>query len=66
MMTAKEVGEMADKEARIGVNVRVSPAALARIDERAQKAARTRSDMLRIMLAFAETKMPAGWNPGDR
>ena len=51
------------KQPRVTTTVRLTPAALARVDERAAKDARSRSDMLRLMLQFADQKMPEGWRP---
>jgi len=50
-------------EPRIAVNIRVSKPALEAIEKRAAKDSRNRSDMLRMMLAYAERNMPVGWRP---
>lgn len=52
-----------EKEPRITVAVRLSPAGLALVDKRAAEDDRTRSDMVRRMLAYASTHMPRGWKP---
>lgn len=50
-------------EPRTTVAVRLSTTGLGAIDRRARDDARTRSDMIRLMLAYAETNMPKGWRP---
>lgn len=45
------------------VTLRISEAGIAHIDDRAEKAGRSRSDELRAMLAYASAKMPQGWSP---
>lgn len=43
--------------------VRVSVAGLRAVDERAEEEDRSRSEMIRRMLAYAVWKMPRGWKP---
>lgn len=50
-------------EVRKPINIRLKPEALARIEARAQADHRNRSEMIRLMLAYADQKMPAGWKP---
>jgi hypothetical protein len=38
--------------------LRISPAALAAVDKRAEESDRTRAEMLRVMLTYAEKRMP--------
>ena len=45
------------------IAVRVSEAGLAAIDQRAEEEDRTRSEIIRRMLAYATWKMPKGWKP---
>ena len=45
------------------IAVRVSQAGLAAIDRRADEEDRTRSEIIRRMLAYATAKMPKGWRP---
>lgn len=51
------------KETRVTIAVRVSEAGLRAIDERAEEEDRTRSEIVRRMLAYAVWKMPKGWKP---
>jgi metal-responsive CopG/Arc/MetJ family transcriptional regulator len=51
------------KEPRVTIAVRVSAAGLTAIDERAEEEDRTRSEIIRRMLAYAVQKMPRGWKP---
>lgn len=50
-------------EARTQIAVRLTPEGLAAIEKRATADARTRSDTIRLMLAYAERHMPKGWVP---
>jgi len=52
-----------EREARVTVAVRISEAGLRAIDERADEEDRTRSEIIRRMLAYATWKMPKGWKP---
>lgn len=45
-------------DARVSIQLRISPAALAAVDKRAADADRARADVLRSMLAYAEQHMP--------
>lgn len=45
------------------VAVRLSEAGIARVDERAAKRGVSRSEMLRLMVAYADLHMPVGWQP---
>lgn len=45
------------------VNVKLSQAGIDRIDELAEAEGRNRSEQIRVMLAFATARMPAGWAP---
>lgn len=42
---------------------RISPEGSDAIDTRAQTERLDRSDMIRVMLAYAHERMPAGWRP---
>ena len=53
----------ADQGPRVAVTVRMSPTGLKAIDEAAAREDRTRSDMIRRMLAYAAVHMPKGWRP---
>lgn len=50
-------------EPRVTIAVRISVAGLRAIDQRAEDEDRTRSEMVRRMLAYAVAKMPKGWRP---
>jgi hypothetical protein len=50
-------------EPRTSVAVRISKTGLAAVDKRAARDKRTRSDMIRLMLIYAEANMPEGWRP---
>jgi hypothetical protein len=52
-----------EKEPRVTIAVRVSAAGLRAVDERAEDEDRSRSEMVRRMLAYAVWKMPKGWKP---
>lgn len=45
------------------VSVKVSQTGLTAIDERAEEEDRSRSEIMRRMLAYATWKMPKGWKP---
>ena len=51
------------REARQAIAVRVSEAGLAAIDRIAEEEDRSRSEVVRRMLAYATWKMPRGWKP---
>lgn len=44
------------------VGVRISDAGIAAVDERAARRKVKRSEMLRVLLAYAIQNMPDGWN----
>lgn len=52
-----------EREPRITVAVRLSPDGLKKIDEMAEREDRTRSEMIRRLLAYAAKHMPKGWKP---
>lgn len=52
-----------NKEPRTVVTLRISTAGLAAIDKVAARDHRSRSDAMRLMLAYASTHMPKGWTP---
>jgi len=54
---------MAPREPRPAINIRLSKDGLTALDLRAKAEARTRSDMIRLMLKYATEKMPKGWTP---
>jgi metal-responsive CopG/Arc/MetJ family transcriptional regulator len=45
------------------VGVRLTRAGTEHVDQRAEKAGVSRSEMIRRMLAYAAAKMPEGWTP---
>ena len=45
------------------IAVRISPAGLRAVDKRAEDEDRTRSEIVRRMLAYAAVHMPHGWKP---
>jgi Ribbon-helix-helix protein, copG family len=45
------------------VGIRMTRAGTEHIDQRAERAGVTRSEMIRRMLAYAAAKMPEGWTP---
>jgi hypothetical protein len=47
----------------VTIAVRISSAGLAAIDRRAEEEDRSRSEIIRRMLAYATWKMPKGWRP---
>ncbi len=49
---------MPDAQRRVLIAVRLKPAALDRVDERARRAGVKRSEMIRRMLAYAASRMP--------
>lgn len=50
-------------EQRVQVAIRMKKPALEAIGTRAKAEHRTRSDMIRLMLAYAAQHMPKGWTP---
>lgn len=52
-----------EREPRVTIAVRISAGGLRAIDERAEDEDRSRSEMVRRMLAYAVWKMPKGWRP---
>jgi hypothetical protein len=50
-------------EQRVQVAIRMKQPALEALARRAKEDHRTRSDMIRIMLAYAVQHMPKGWTP---
>jgi hypothetical protein len=57
-------GVVAPRTPRAPVTIRLSARGLATLDARAARDHRTRSDMARLLLAFAVEHMPDGWRPG--
>jgi hypothetical protein len=55
--------DVAEAEARVTIAVRVSKSALKMIDEMAEREDRSRSDVIRRLLAYGVWKMPPGWRP---
>jgi predicted transcriptional regulator len=51
------------RDPRVAVAVRLSPDGLKKVDELAEREDRTRSEMIRRMLAYAAQNMPKGWKP---
>ena len=47
------------------VAIKLSEQGIARIDDRAVKAGRNRSEQIRVMLAYADQHMPGTWKPKD-
>lgn len=47
------------------VAIRLSEQGIARVDQKAEKAGRNRSEQLRVMIAYADQHMPANWQPKD-
>lgn len=45
------------------VAIRLSDQGIAHVDQRAEAEGVNRSEMIRLMLAFASAKMPKGWRP---
>lgn len=54
---------MADKDPRVTVAVRISVDGLRAVDDIAAREDRSRSDVIRRMLAYAARHMPKGWRP---
>ena len=52
-----------EKEPRVTIAVRISPSGLRAVDQRTEEEDRSRSEMVRRMLAYAAQKMPKGWKP---
>lgn len=52
-----------EKTGRRNVLLRMSEAGIAAIDKRAAAEVRSRSEMIRLMLAYSEQHMPKGWLP---
>jgi hypothetical protein len=50
-------------EPRVTIAVRISQSGLAAVNQRAKDEDRTRSEMVRRLLAYAVWKMPPGWKP---
>jgi len=48
---------------RVTVAVRLAEDGLKKVDELAEREDRTRSEMIRRMLAYAAQHMPKGWQP---
>lgn len=51
------------REKRVTIAVRITPAAVAVVDQWAEAEDRSRSDMVRRMLTYAARHMPKGWKP---
>jgi hypothetical protein len=56
-------GVVAPRTRRAPVTIRLTARGLATLDERAARDHRTRSDMARLLLAYATQHMPDGWRP---
>lgn len=56
-------GVIAARTRRAPVTIRLSGRGLATLDERAARDHRSRSDMARLLLAYATQHMPDGWRP---
>lgn len=62
---ARTVAHMTDTETkrpnRIKVDVRIAPAGLQKVDDMAHARHTTRSEMIRVLVAYAIDRMPADW-----
>lgn len=56
-------GVVKDPQAKVNITARITPAGRDAIDERAKNEGVDRSDMVRLMLAYANWRMPPGWRP---
>lgn len=50
-------------DTRVAISLRLSPGALKLVDKAAAEQRRTRSETIRLMLAYAAQHMPKGWLP---
>lgn len=56
-------GVIAPRTRRTPVTIRLTARGLQTLDERAARDHRNRSDMARLLLAYAAQHMPDGWRP---
>ena len=61
--TAMQSNAVTPTAPRANYTVRLHPAGLAAVDDRARRDRRNRSDMTRLLLAYAVQHMPEGWKP---
>lgn len=56
-------GPVSTSHAKVNITARIAPSGRDAIDERAKSEGLDRSDTIRLMLAYANKRMPPGWRP---